>query len=203
MRAFALGLIIILLSCSDKKKSEGVNVDYDTTKTYSFSNDSTYIRFTAYKFTQKIGVNGSFDTVMVKNVSNDASNPFQVFKNASFEISTESLNTADKDRDAKIKAHFFANLKDGNMLNGKVLAIDDNGAGTFEVTINGIAKIVPFKSTYMNNNVELNAEIDLEEFMAQDAIKSLNEICKVLHTGPDGLVKLWPNISLYFKVNVK
>lgn len=200
MKIYTVLTILILISCSKEKNDTKTDLDL-TNKEYTYIADSTKIGFIAYKFTQKIGVKGAFDKIQIKNTQ-PKKNPYLVFENSEFEIDVLSINTADTTRDYKIITYFFNQLENTKTLTGKVISIDKNGNGVFSVRLNNIEKNITFTSSYINGYVQLNSEIDLNDFNAQTAIESLNEVCKLLHTGPDGILKLWPNISLNLNVFV-
>lgn len=202
MRIISLIFILYIFSCSSKKDNDTVAMKSSEAIQYEYKADSTMIQFTAYKFTEKVAVSGVFNTIMI-NKTKQSDNPFHVFSDSEFEILTSSLNTTNPARDQTILKYFFNEMKDNSAITGKVLAISKEGKGKFLVALNGHAKEVEFECRFDGTNIHFNSEIDLEDFQGHDAIDSLNEACKANHIGTDGVIKLWPNIKLYLKVNVR
>lgn len=203
MRLFLITAILAtLVSCgSGEQKATGIAMDAGSDRVYSFVPDSTRFTWTAYKFTDKVGVPGTFDTIRITGTK-PASNLADVFRNAAFEIRTNSLNTGIADRDMKIKTHFFGNLKGNETMTGTVKSIDGTGKGVFTLNLNEVQGDVPFQLSMLGDRVKLTAKIDVVDYLAMDAINALNKICEDLHKGTDGVSKLWSEVKLELNVMV-
>jgi len=161
---------------------------------YSFSPDSTTVKWTAYKFTEKVGVSGVFDTIEVTGAVEDTSR-LAVFADAAFSIPVSSVNSTVPDRDQKIREHFFGTMTGTASLSGKVFSIDSAQA-IVEITMNGQTLPTNMSVSTKGNEVKLEGVIQLGDWDALASVDALNKICHDLHIGADGVSKLWPEVKL-------
>jgi hypothetical protein len=200
LKYFTATLItLIIFSCGTTQTSEDADTSETpeaVTCTYSYINDSIHVSWTAYKFTEKKGVKGTFNTVMVEGINNKAESVFDVFKNASFNIQTASVNSNDASRDQKIINHFFKIMEATDEISGKIVSISENGTTELLLSINGEERSVSGTLTATDNKVVLQVELNLDNWNGQNAIASLNKVCYDLHKGEDGKSVLWPNVSV-------
>jgi hypothetical protein len=166
--------------------------------TYKLHKDSVKVGWTAYKFTNKVGVKGTFEQFTYLSES-EAKSLADIVETASISIPVESLETLDEGRNLKIRNFFFGTLENTEVLKGKVISVDRDNPGNGEMLLimNNQEVTMPF--TYaLSDEGELivKAGIDVNNWNAQAGIASLNEECKLLHTGEDGVSKLWPNVDI-------
>ncbi len=192
-------VLFLTIACSKEKKEAPVSA---SDATYSYVADSTQMTWTAYKFTERMGVSGTFNTVEIAGTKT-ASSVFAVFENATFSIPVKTVDSSNPDRDGKLLTYFFGKLKNTESITGAVESINADGSGSMKIMLNNKEKSVPFSLSENAGMITMRSEINLEDFLAQPAIESLNEVCNVLHTGADGLSKLWPDVALSLKVKVK
>lgn len=166
----------------------------DEVCTYSFIADSTNVKWTAYKFSDRVGVGGTFDDTKVTGTQ-PAENITDVFQNATMKISVASVNSKDQDRDGKILKHFFGSMTDTEALVGKMVSINDQTA-EIAIEMNGVTENVQLDVAQDGLRLSLSGTMDLANWSAQASVDSLNTICYDLHTGGDGISKLWPDVSL-------
>ena len=73
MRKISILLLAITLSvfvsCKEEKKETTTTEDVKTTKQFVVKPEATSVKWTAYKTTDKVGVNGEFTTVKFDNKS--------------------------------------------------------------------------------------------------------------------------------------
>lgn len=189
----ALLLTSILSSCREKESSVLPGVSENCT--FSYNHETTELKWTAFKFTERIGVSGTFDNITVKNTS-PASSPPAVFRNAAFSIKTDSVNSANAERDAKISASFFGIMKENGSITGRVKKITPSTAA-IEIEVNNVSRVVDFNYKVVEETgLEAYTTIDLADFKALKSVNALNEVCSELHTGKDGVSKLWPDVEL-------
>lgn len=203
--------LVIIIGCSGDP-SPASNEQADTLAkevpqacTYSYNPEATEVNWVAYKFTDRKGVAGKFDSISITGIS-DAESPELIMSNAIFEIFTGSTNTGDATRDPKIKSSFFGKLSNGNLITGKVTAIEGDAAlgnVTFSLQMNGVEKPVVGSYKVDEENLEVKAEIDVNDWMAQDAIANLNRECLDLHKGADGQSKLWSEVSIFISTRIE
>ncbi len=172
--------------------------------TYTYNNEGTEILWVAYKYTERTGVNGVFDSFEVSGV-NEGSTPAEVLQNASFNITTGSVNSGDATRDPKIRETFFGSMTNGDVLTGTVASIsgdDQSGEVVFNLSMNGVEQ--PVNGTYKmeGEKLEVEAKMNVETWSAMPAIQALNKVCEDLHKGADGKSILWPDVSLFISTTL-
>ena len=181
---------LFLVSC---KKEEKTAVAVKEPTGLQIISDSTQVSWTAYKTTEKIGVNGKFNQIELKNTQSGET-PEAVLEGASFSIPVSSLFTNDSDRDSKLKQFFFGVLKNTEMIGGTFNFRD--GKCFMTLTLNDVTKQLEVAHTFSNNKFTVNHTLNLEDFGAQDALASINKTCYDLHKGPDGVSKTWSEVAI-------
>ena len=190
MLSAVLIILTLLVSCKDTKKEE-VSI---SKKSYSVEAKTTTINWIAYKTTDKVPVKGQFTKVNFPknkkgNTSIDALNDLQ------FEIPVSSLFTKDTIRDGKLKKYFFGSLKNTSTILG-IIKMNNETSGSVELTMNGISQVLPITYVISDQMVTIEAILDLDNWKAQLALKALNEVCKDLHSGSDGIPKTWSEVKI-------
>ncbi len=200
---YAIAISAISVGCStpnestDDTKEKEVKAKPSTSAvcSYSYENANSTIAWTAFKFTEKVGVGGTFNTLTVSG-TNSAENMFQVFEGLRFNIPVSSVNSNNPDRDMKIQKYFFANLSEMENLEGFFSNINENGEGMLSLVMNGRSQEVPVQLEARGDSVFLNTSIDVQMWDGMSGIEALNQVCEDLHKGADGLSVLWPNVDL-------
>ena len=195
-------LFVALVTQLDACKKETAKTEEAEKPALAYQADAegSSLQWTAYKTTDKVPVKGTFKDVRIIK-SNRSGEPAQAIDEMSFEIPVSSIFTNDTIRDGKLQKFFFAVMENSMTLKGK-LNVDSADAGTMSISMNGLSKDVPFKFEVEKDTIHLNAMMDLNDWGAQEALESLNEACKVLHTGPDGVSKTWNEVALNAKIHV-
>jgi hypothetical protein len=157
--------------------------------------------WTAFKFTEKKGVEGSFNVI---NVESDGASkdPKKVIESISFLIETSSVETQNEERNGKIAKLFFGTIGTKN-IKGRIKSLSESGKATIEIEMNAMKKDVVGKYTLVDANFSFTATIDVVDWNAGGAITVLNTACKDLHTGADGKSKLWSEVDLSFTTTLK
>jgi polyisoprenoid-binding protein YceI len=181
----------MLTACSSEQKPAASEAKKCV---YGYDAISTELKWTAYKFTAKTGVSGTFDSMEILGTQ-EADSPEGVFANAQFNIDVTSLNSNAADRDAKILEHFFGNLADTSLLTGKVLALNGDRA-TVELTMNKLTRSIIMDLQVTGTSVMLSGDMQLGDWDAVAAADALNKVCYDLHKGTDGVSKLWPEVRI-------
>lgn len=189
-----LSALALLASCGGSPQPEA-NGPRPQVCRYSYDHDSTSVKWTAYKFTEKAGVSGTFDTVNVSGTAADQMDWTMVFSNAVFSIPVSSINSNAPDRDMKIKQHFFGTMSATSALEGRVVSLGMDSA-IVEIAMNGATVPVGMSVRNEDNIVKLEGVIDLGAWNALKSADALNKVCFDLHKGADGVSKLWPEVKL-------
>jgi len=192
-----LGLLsVFAFSCgesSDEHSEEKVEEKVEEC-TYAYNSESTIVGWTAFKFTEKKGVSGVFDQVDVL-IANNSENMLQTLSGASFTIPVLSINSENPERDLKLQNSFFGTMEATEIISGLVKTIDNENA-TIEISMNGISKDYEGTVVVEGEKVSFTTTIDMVDFKAQSSVDSLNIVCGDLHTGDDGISKLWSEIDI-------
>ncbi len=173
---------------------------YAETCEYEYDSNSTILTWTAFKFTEKTGVNGKFDTIKAQGF-NKSNSIIGAVDKISFSIPTDSVNSNNPDRDSKIKKYFFG---EGNVISGKFSNSKDSGTATLQLKMNQKTKNIPVQfSTQDDGSLEANLSIDVNDFQMSKGLSALNQVCDELHKGKDGISKLWPNVDIKIVTKLK
>lgn len=195
-----IALATMALSSCGNNATEEVQEETSQT-TYSYDASQTEVGFTAYKFTKKAGVGGTFGEVNITG-NGEGANAIDVIAGMKFSIPTSSLNTNDEGRDAKILQYFFGTLNT-ETITGEVESInEDENTLTLAITMNNQTHNVVGEYTVDGDDFSFLADINVEDWSGAPAIEALNEVCKDLHTGEDGVSKLWPDVTITFKTKL-
>ncbi|HFS66704.1 MAG TPA: YceI family protein [Flavobacteriia bacterium] len=196
MKKLALLFLVFTFGITSCKKKT-------VTPKFSYSVDpkTTVIKWTAYKTTDKVPVSGTFKTVEIQNPK-EASSAIEALNGVEFKIPVNSIDSKNKDRDAKLVADFFNKMKDSEYLTGTV-KLENNGKGSVHLQMNGIGKDLPITYIISDQIVEINATMNLDNWQAKAALDALNKACFDLHKGKDGISKTWSEVSLNIKTYLK
>ncbi len=163
---------------------------------YSVDPAAVRVAWTAYKTTDKIAVEGVFDTVEITGAK-PAASLAEALEGITVIVNTSSINSANPERDAKIIKFFFGMMSNWEKVIGDIVAVqgDENrGEITLDLSLNGITRQIVVPYVQERGVLVFQTEVDLTEWNADSSIASLNRACYDLHTGPDGVSKLWPTV---------
>ncbi len=201
------GLILACMSCSsDQKTPEQKPAEVkkeQKIETISITKEKIKANWTAYKFTERAGVSGVFDEIIIKDKMYGATIK-DVLNGVKFEIPVTSINSNNPERDKKIANSFFGSMNNTPSLIGSINSINgNNNQGTCKVSLQMNDMTKPLNMEYHlvdDSYYVLKGIIDLNQWEAQGAVKKLNEICKDLHIGKDGVSKLWPDVKVVIQL---
>ena len=191
-----LGLLSVMaISCGESTDDHAEEVvEKVEVCTYAYNASSTTVGWTAFKFTDKKGVSGVFDQVDVL-IAQNAEDMVQTLSGASFTIPVSSINSENPDRDTKLENSFFGTMESTEIISGLVKSIN-NETALVEISMNGISMEYEGVVTVEGEKVNFTTTIDMVDFEAQSSVDSLNTVCGLLHTGTDGVSKLWSEIDI-------
>ncbi len=199
---FSFSVILLLIfNTSCKKEKEVTSQKAVDTKNYIVDTDNSVINWTAYKTTEKIPVKGVFKEVNILNKV-QATNPLETINNLEFEIPVSSIFSNDSIRDYKLTTFFFGVMKNTLHLKGKI-NIKEDGNGIVSLTMNGLSKDMPFTYKIHEENISINAVMNLDNWQAQAAINALNKVCNDKHKAADGISKTWNEVALNIQIKTK
>ncbi len=165
--------------------------------TFDYVKDGSTLAWTAFKTPKKVGVTAKFSDFTI-NAKNSKSIE-DLLSSANFEINSQSVESGDKSRDAKIQQFFFKKMLSGTKITGKVLKVVDNKADV-ELTMNGTTKTTSMTMKYDEpaSKVNLKGAIDVLDFGMKDSLASITKACFEKHEGVT-----WPNVDLELTANIK
>ena len=183
--------LTVVVSCKNTQKKELKSTEE---KGYTVEPKTTTVNWIAYKTNDKIPVKGQFTKLNIEN-SSKSKTALEALNNLKFSIPVSSLFTNDTIRDSKLKKFFFGVLKNTSLISGTI-HINNETSGTVDIVMNGITQALPITFISSDQMVTMEALMDLDNWQAQTAIESLNEVCKELHTGTDGISKTWSEVKI-------
>lgn len=199
---YSFGLLAFTLASCGGGEAESATATTDTVEVckYSYDSSSTELTWTAFKLTEKIGVNGTFNQINV-TAQDSAADMFAVLTGATFEIPIASLNSQDPIRDGKVTRSFFGNMIETTSITGTVNSISATTASV-AILMNGVTKEYTGTVTVNAETITMTTTIDLVDFNAQTSLDSLSVVCAEKHTGPDGVNKFWSTIDIAVKTTL-
>ena len=198
---FVLAASVTMISCGGEQAAEETSTDTTVTVqepvcTYSYIADSTRVKWTAYKFTEKAGVNGQFDSLSVEGTST-SEDPKAVLAGATFQVFVSSVETMDKGRNEKIVQHVFGTMMNTDVITGSIKGFSEDGnIVTMVIKMNDVEKEIEAPATWDGERVSVKTDINLEDFNAGASVEAIKNACKANHTGADGVAKVWPDVTI-------
>ena len=193
-------LLIVVNSCKTDNKQSVKESNKLPVNSYSLKKGSKpAFTWTAFKFSNRMGVSGTFDSIQFKP-SVKRGTVKDLFKNATFSIQTASINSNLDLRDKRIISYFFSRIE-ATTISGTFLEVNATN-GKLAITIGENSNTCNFNYCILENIFILNTSIDLTAWHAEAGIKSLNKICKIEHTGTDGISKLWNDVAITVKIEL-
>lgn len=164
--------------------------------TYELNKEGATLSWTAFKTPKKVGVKGKltdFKVAAQKSATIDS-----LVASAMVDVNSQSVDTGDKARDAKIMTFFFKKMLKGTSITGKVLKVDQ-GKAQVEFTMNGVTKAVEMISKYDQKagTLTLTGKMDVLEFGMKPNLEAITKACFEKHEGVT-----WPDVELEFIAKV-
>lgn len=192
--------IILLTACSGESKKEESAPAKKESCFYSYNSSSSVLEWTAYKFSDKTEVKGTFNDIKIEGLEN-SEDPKKLIESLKFVIQTASVETQNVERNGKIASKFFGTMST-QTISGKVKNLKKNGKAIVQIEMNDVKKNVEGDYTLEDGHFTFSATIDVLDWNGGHAIEMLNTICKDLHKGPDGVSKLWSEVGLSFTTDL-
>jgi hypothetical protein len=191
-----VGLVLGISSCSGNEEQKTEQVQEEKACFFSYNKELTVLEWTAFKFTEKKGVTGTFNEINISGLEK-SDDPKKLIESLTFSIPTATVETQNEERNGKIAKLFFGTIGTQE-IKGKVKGLSDNGKATIEIEMNNMKQDVVGDYTLEGAKFAFNATIDVMKWNGGPGITALNTACKDLHTGTDGKSKLWSEVELSF-----
>lgn len=199
---------LLATSCGEQDVADNEDVKLEVKEIqnciYTFSAEKSTLDWTAYKFTRKAGVGGTFTQLQVDGKKKGAV-PKDIIESLSFSIPTSTVETNDVSRNKKIDSLFFGGLEETALITGNVVSLGDNGKATMMIKMNNIENEVVGDYTLEDNKFSFNTEISINDWNAEKQLEALNIACKDLHTDLENgetESKLWPDVTISFSTEL-
>jgi hypothetical protein len=161
---------------------------------FSLKTAKNNVDWIAYKTTEKVGVKGEFKKVNI-TAGGEGNSIKEAINNAEFSIPVSSIFTSDTSRDFKIRKFFFSVMENTELLSGK-LVIENDSLGYANIMMNNVTQKLPFTYTITDKDFAMSATMNVNNWDAKNALTSLNNECKDLHKGTDGISKTWEEVAI-------
>lgn len=194
--------LLIFTNCKQEKTEIITQEKTENVKTFSVLGETSVVKWTAYKTTDKVAVNGKFNTIKITN-SKQAKTVEEALNGILFSIPVSSIITKDVTRDSKLKEFFFGVMNNTEFITG---TFDINNTNNIvNITMNGVTKSLPIDLKIDGQKATFTNTINLNDWNLKPALDALNKACFNLHKGPDGISKTWDEVEIsaviYLKVN--
>ena len=165
------------------------------------------VTWKGYKTLAKLGVAGQFTGVTYTPNAKEGKNFKALLVGSKVSIDLSKIDTKNKGRDNTLVENFFSklgrksieanivSLKADEKENGKRVY---HGMVDVNVTMNNKTLLIPMKYHYKEEKFSATGTIDLFDFQADGALKSLNKSCFVQHKG-----KTWNDVTIGFTTHIK
>ncbi|MDG1331627.1 MAG: YceI family protein [Crocinitomicaceae bacterium] len=168
---------------------------------YKYNNGSSEFSWTAYKTTAKVAVGGTFNEIEITG-DQSSDDAVALIESMKFSMNTESVETNNVERNGKI-ANLFFGVINTPTIDGSVKKLKDDGKAVIEVTMNGVSADVEGDYSLVDGKFSFNTSVDVSIWNAMLGIETLNEACYDLHSGDDGVSKLWTEVALSFSTQLE
>ena len=170
---------------------------------YSIDQNTVEIDWTAYKTSQKVGVQGSFTEVTLFGDINNGFSVAALLGGLEAEINMnkkEIVKTGNPARDQTLYEHFFSLFKKRPLINGVIKKVNGNNlSGDFLLNLSMNKKTLAVPMTYTRDDQGkfiAKGGMDVNDFGLSGALANLHQVCEALHKGPDGISKTWPLVEI-------
>lgn len=171
------------------------------TKACSYRLTSAKPGWTAYKYTSKAPVSGTFNVIKLSQTKAGKSLT-EALVGVTMSITPKSVESKNPARNKTIATKFFALFLNALEIKGEVVNVkgDDNkGVVGIKISMNGISKVIGLDYNINKGALTATKSVSMLDFGLQKAWTSIHNACKALHTGKDGVSKTWKDVLL--KVN--
>jgi len=198
-------LVLIAYSCKSANKTDKSNAAQTSAqngKTFSVQKGQTTINWTAYKKSNKAPVHGTFkssasNTASLVKKATPATTALGAVNGLEFNVPVMDIFSGNEQRDNILRKFFFGIMKNTVQLQGTV-HLDSTAASTGRVdfSMNDEEHSFPVTFSVKDDTVSLMGSMDMNDWHIISAMKSLNDHCKLQHTGADGVSKTWSVVDL-------
>lgn len=198
--AIVLGTAVLITACGEEKKTPHPTPTTDPVQpekqavVYQYDHASTQVKWTGYKTPKKVGVQGTFDSVIVNGFT-PGPDPVAAMEGVTFELVTSSTETQDSARNAKIVTYFFNTMLNTESITGSIKSLTGTakaGKGVIALKMNDVELDLPVDYKIDNNTeVMISGTMDVAAWNAKSSLDSLTKVCYEKHEGIT-----WPEVEV-------
>lgn len=155
--------------------------------------DSTKVIWKAYKFSERVSVTGHFDSLSIQ--SPEKATIAQLLTGTQISFPLASVRTDLLERDDNIRKFFVAGIAEQGRVHAQVQAVQGSSVWVV-IRLNGRQQVFPMTWSVDSGALLINGKIELDSFALTENISRLSQGVAPMHTGSDGLSKMWPDIDL-------
>ncbi len=160
------------------------------------------LKFTGYKFTEKVGVSGKF-TKITWDTKKTGSNFQELLTGAKVKIDTYSIDAGKTARNINIRNGLFKNLG-ARFIEGTVKSVDLRSKKVWvDMKIGKKTVEVPFSYMITDKEIKLTSKIDIIKLGFAMAFEKLSKLCAIHHKGKDKKTKTWSEVDLEIIAKLK
>jgi len=161
-------------------------------------------KWTAYKYTERFAVSGSFDDIAIEANNDKDASLLEDIENITMTIDANKVSTTSNLKRSNLINYFFSKLSN-SQISGRVAGkIGDEATGVIQVALafNDVTREVNFDYIAENNRLNLLTNIDLNDWKAMNALDELKTCCETYHTGSDGVHRVWPKVDIEISMDL-
>ena len=187
-----ISTVVVISSCTKNNKEDLLHDNC----TYMYMPNNSSVTWTAYKYTNKVGVSGDFDQFNITTTNTECHNIEDVLQHAKIELTADALLGDQSKKASNLSTMFFGKLR-SKKVSGEVLSVDaKNQLAEIELTFNKVTRKLNCRYDADQYQIELMTTINLQDFQAESCIDSLNTVCGELHKGADGIMMTWLDVDV-------
>jgi len=160
--------------------------------------ESVSVKWKAFQTSEKVGVEGSFDTINFEAQQKKDDCAFSYFTMATVHIDTSTVNTDNKERDSILVSTFFKNLV-GDHIDAIIKRFDlEKKELSVEITFNDVSQTIYMPYSFDEKSLKAKGKIDLLNFSASPSLNAINEAAST-----KGKEKVWSDVEVFFELTLK
>lgn len=155
--------------------------------------DSFQLHWTAYKFTERVSVQGEVQQVEIQNQQGVELQ--KLLSSLQLKFNLGQIHSDLAERDANVRTHFVSQMAEGGSVQAVVKSVTGNQIW-IALRMNGIEKQIPMDWSVEQGKLWATGKLELDSFGLKPAMDQLSKAVAPMHTGSDGIAMMWPDLDL-------
>jgi polyisoprenoid-binding protein YceI len=212
MRVILIISLLSLLSCTKEKKLEpidrnkqmrekpipqspkGLVVKKSTRKhcIYRYQPFHTKIKWRGFKTHEKLAVGGEFKKFTIERKKQFSTQLIDIVKGAKVSIDSVTVDSANPERDDRLRRLFFQNWEFGTSIELFVKKVNVESSQIYvDLKMNNVTREIKFEYVQEGNFLRMFSTIDVLFWNMNKSLDALHNACKDLHNG-----KTWSQVEI-------